>query len=360
MEGDLTAEPAQPTGLLSPKDDEAPDCSRQLVNWLFSGTLTHDSGAMSAWRELDTGNLAYPYPEITGYALTLAAGTTLSPPQAEIARRAAVWLIARHAAGESESRPVEPGVIYTFDRYVQATGLLNYGIVTGDDSAAAAGVRLLYADAERVVHDRGSHAIAGGSISSTRLPCWSTVGSLHLLKSVQGFCLLREVTGAQVAIDAAEILITSYSDELLVHSPHLADAEGRHYLHPYCYALEGLWVWAEATGDTSHAARVCDCLTEVLRFREPDGGIRRTVEEPGTQFDVTAQAVRLGALLRLEPAAWRGSEQCLLRSAAAAAPDMKYMPYRADGPVHQSSWASMFAAQALRAEHEPIPWQLLV
>jgi hypothetical protein len=359
MEGDVAAELPQTWGRLW-QHDQNPDCSRQLVNWLFSGALTHDSGAMAAWRELDTGRLAYPYPEITGYALTLAAGTTLTPPQAEIARRAAVWLIARHAAEETESRPGEPGVIYTFDRYVQATGLLNYGTATGDDRAAAIGVRLLSADAKRVVRDRRAHPIGEGSMSSTRTSCWSTVGSLHLLKAVQGFCLLGEVTGAQLGIDAAEILVTCYSDKLRVDSPHLAGADGRHYLHPYCYALEGLWAWAEATGDTSQSARVSGCLTEVLRFREPDGGIRRTAEEPGTQFDVTAQAVRLAALLRLDPETWHPSALHLRRSAATAAPGLRYLPYRADGPVHQSSWASMFAAQALRAAREPIPWQRLV
>lgn len=360
MEGEIAPELVRRPGCLWQNDHQNSDCSRQLVNWLFSGALTHDTGAMAAWRELDTGSLAYPYPEITGYALTLAAGTTLNPQQAEIARRAAVWLIARHAAGESESRPAEPGVIYTFDRYVQATGLLNYGIATGNDRAAATGVQLLSADAERVVRDHRAHPIAEGSISSTRPRCWSTVGSLHLLKAVQGFCLLREVTGAQVGIDAAEILVTCCSGKLRVDSPHLSDADGRHYLHPYCYVLEGLWVWAEATGDTSNSAQVSACLAEILRFREPDGGIRRTAEEPGTQFDVTAQAVRLGALLRLDPTAWHSCRRCLLRSAATVAPGMKYLPYRADGPVHQSSWASMFAAQALRAEREPIPWQLLV
>jgi hypothetical protein len=171
--------------------------------------------------------------------------------------------------------------------------------------------------------------------------------------------LLREVAGTQVAIDAAEILVTGHSDKVRVDSPHFADADGRHYLHPYCYALEGLWVWAKATGDTSHSARVAACLTEILRFRERDGGIRRAAEEPGTQFDVTAQVVRLGALLRLDPKAWHSGLR-LLRSATTAAPGLKYLPYRADGPVHQSSWASMFAAQALRAERESIPWQLLV
>jgi hypothetical protein len=158
MDGEMTTELSPAPGLLRQNDHQNPDCGRQLVNWLFSGALTHDSGAMAAWRELDTGRLAYPYPEITGYALTLAAGTTLTPPQAEIARRAAAWLIARHTAGESESRPVEPGVIYTFDRYVQATGLLNYGIATGDDRAATTGVRLLSADAERVVRNHGAQS----------------------------------------------------------------------------------------------------------------------------------------------------------------------------------------------------------
>jgi hypothetical protein len=329
-----------------------------LVRWLFGGALSYPSGAVAAWRDPGTGMLGYPYPEITGYFLTLAA--SLGHTGTQVVRRAAAWLIDRHRRGERESRPPEPGVVYTFDTLIQATGLLNYGRAEGCDAALTLATRIVLDEARRVLDEGDISPLARSSRPPVRPPTWSTVGRLHLLKSVQGFCLAHEVSGSACARDAAALIVARRAGGIQVRSPHLAGPAGRHHLHPFCYALEGLWVWSRATGDGSAAAQAKARLGELAEHRLPDGGLPGTAGAVLAQLDVTAQAVRLGVLLAGGP--FRpGLTRQFLRAHVRPAPDGgRYVPYRAEGRHHQSSWASMFTVQALRAERDGLNWRHLV
>ena len=51
----------------------AGELSAGLRRWLASGAIQPESGAFCAWREEESGTLAFEYPEITGYALTWLA-----------------------------------------------------------------------------------------------------------------------------------------------------------------------------------------------------------------------------------------------------------------------------------------------
>ncbi|ONK15808.1 hypothetical protein [Streptomyces sp. MP131-18] len=331
---------------------------QQLEMWLFSGALCHPSGAVAAWRNAATGELSYPYPEITGYFLTLAADLGRSGLPA--VRRAARWLVHRHARPERESRPTEPGVVYVFDRFIQATGLLNHGLAASDAAAHETGARLLRTEAERILAERDIRPLAPGSTVPARPATWSTAGRLHLLKAVQGLCLAHEVTGCPAAIEAAALLVGRHAERVAVAAPDFADAAGRRYLHPFCYALEGLWMWSAATGSTGAGRLAAEAFRGLAGHRLADGGYPQTVGGPGAHYDVTAQVARLGALLARDAAGTDAVRARLRGAARPAGGGGRYVPYRAGSPDHQSSWASMFALQALRAAHRTAAWQRLV
>jgi hypothetical protein len=359
MDHPLTAQPAKapasPEGLRLAVDDPY---SRGLARWLFSGGLAHPSGAIAAWRDLRTGSLSYEYPEITGYFLTLASALGLTGT--ESARRAADRLIERHRGGERESRSSEPGVVYTFDTVVQGTGLLNFGRAEGCDTAAKQGASLLMEEAQRVLADGDVQPLARGSKTPSRAPTWSTRGRLHLLKAVQGFCLADEYTGSGIGTEAAHVLVARHAGEVGIRSGHFSDARGRCYLHPFCYALEGLWTWSSATEDGTAAALVRHHLQELVSHQLPAGGMPATLGSTTAQLDVTAQVARLGALLSSE-SSWLPEMLAFLRAQVRQTEDGTcYVPYRAVEPCHQSSWPSMFTLQALHAVTAPLDWRHLV
>jgi hypothetical protein len=329
-----------------------------LARWLFSGAVAHTSGAIAAWRDLKTGRLGYEYPEITGYFLTLASALGLTGT--EPARRAAAWLMERHRDGQRHSRSTEPGVVYTFDTVVQGTGLLNFGRAERCDSATALGADLVLCEARRVL-DRGViEPLAEGSASPPRARTWSTCGRLHLLKAVQGFCLADECTGSGTGSYAAQVLVARYTEEIRIVSDHLSDAGGRYYLHPFCYALEGLWAWSSATDDGEAVATAGRHLQELVEHRLPGRGMPGVVASGHAQLDVTAQVARLGTLLAPD-ATWLPEIFAFLRAEARATGDGGYyMPYRAGEPHFESSWPSMFTLQALRAVAAPLDWRHLV
>src|SRR5207245_8520774 len=71
-----------------------------LSAWISSGICQSSSGAFAAWVELASGEKAYDYAEITGYALSHLAGrASLSAEEIAVGRRAADWLVGRVQQG---------------------------------------------------------------------------------------------------------------------------------------------------------------------------------------------------------------------------------------------------------------------
>ena len=83
------------------------------------------SGAFAAWVELASGEKAYDYAEITGYALShIAARASLSPEEIAVGRRAADWLVGRVQKGRLAARDGWDGdAVYLFDLGMIAAGL---------------------------------------------------------------------------------------------------------------------------------------------------------------------------------------------------------------------------------------------
>lgn len=346
--------------------------TRRLRSWLTSGACQDAGGAFYAWRDEVSGEPAFAYPEITGYALTFLAGRTDPTPQ-EIAagRRAAAWLTARLAAGNWAARDTwDGGVAYTFDLAMIGTGLLRFGCRFGDLPIVTAGLSVVRAlqDQMRAIGTLITIFPKGGGCS--KRSGWSVDGRAHLLKCVQCLLLAGEL-GMPETVDSAAVLVQQ--------SLALMDESGRFItqhldnltmLHPHLYAIEGLWLWGTARGDSDAIVRARAALEWMWPHQLATGGFPRHVllQQQNAplaieQCDVTAQAVRVACLLGLR---LPGFDAAIARLESLARPTGcgSAMIYQPSSPhIHHNSWATMFAAQALeisRSNAAPLGWKDLV
>ena len=335
-----------------------------LRGWLGSGPIDSPTGAYFAWIEEGTGRAAFEYPEITGYALTYLMGRP-EPSREELSRaaRAADWLVDRLDRGDRSARDGwDDGAHYTFDLGMIATGLLLFGDRCESERHLRMGLDLAACFRDEIEATGALAAIPAGSPATARQG-WSTEGEAHMLKLTQ--CLLladrQELPGA---MDAAVALVANGSvyqrdDGSFRTQP---DAELT-MLHPHVYALEGLWMYSQATGDPIALARVEAGLEWAWRTQLESGGFPRLIapaSQAVEQGDVTTQTIRIAAALAARP---EGFETALRRLAdyARPAPGGEALVYQPEADAtHHNAWVTMFGAQALDWAVGAGDWETLV
>jgi hypothetical protein len=333
--------------------------SADLFDWLFTGLLAHPSGGIAGWRDRRTGRLSDEYPEISGYFLSAAVfADAMGSP---VVIRAADWLIERIEQNTTASRRVDGPAIYNFDQGIIAAGLIKYGVRARQARAVAAGIHA----ASRLRDQVEQHGYlptldraAGQPLG--RAATWSTVGRLHLSKTVQCLLLAAEL-GASGMRDAARRIIDDVSSAFSLQSDGLRDATGAANLHAACYALEGLWIWDTAQRTTGLRAVLEAAFDELVSYRLPSGSFPRTAVALREQSDVLAQLVRLAVLLGRESTV--GPSTGRLRDVATPTRHGWAVPYEPQAPeVHENAWATMFAAQALALVDGPpdLEWWELI
>lgn len=329
---------------------------------MATGDCQSASGAFYAWVDAATGEPAFEYPEITGYALTHFAASD-DPAEREAGTRAADWLMERLGAGGDLSARAgwDREAIYNFDLAMISTGLLAFGRLHGEERWAAQGESLARRIAEQLSPSGELRSIDSDEPVTDRA-AWSTEGGAHVIKVAQ--CLLAAglEEPARALVETAAAI--QRSDGRFVTHP--SDRETM--LHPHLYATEGLWCFSEATGDADALDRVRRGAEWAFGHQLESGGLPRYVEtatgERGPeQLDATAQAVRMALLTgirddRIDRAAARLAEN------AAGADGKLSLPYQPEvNPNHRNAWVTMFGAQALElagADAQKLPWQLLV
>lgn len=342
--------------VVAPESRRLSDVSNQILQWLLTGGLSHPSGAMASWRFRDSGALAFEYPETTGYFLRAAAYAGESARPAVV--KAADWLCSRLESGDLSARPGSP-TVYEFDLAIIAGGLINVGKALKSDRYLSNGLSLAKRQRDQVLT---SGALTTTFPSQAATPKWSTTGTSHMLKCVQVLCLARD-EGVEGMREAGEKLMAS-SRGVTLNSPDLAFGESGPNLHAASYAIEGLWIWSQASGDTASARQAKTMLEALERAQLPSGGFpkdlgsNRAVE----QSDVTPQVARLRLAIRGKDA---GHPETLQRLVAIAFPvsggmAISYQPEASE--VHANSWCSMFAYQALHlaSSGKPLAWQYLL
>lgn len=333
-----------------------------LRRWLGEGPLQAEDGAYRAWRDAGSGEMAFAYPEITGYACTWLAGRPdPTPAERGAADRAAAWLVTRLDAGEYSARADYPTAArYNFDLAMIAAGLLRHG----SDASTRTGLALAARLGEQVDDLEGLGPIDPRGPAPTRAPGWSVDGRAHLLKAVQCL-LLAERAGDAHAGRQADALYEASLTFMREDGRFVTEAADETVmLHPHAYALEGLYVWGTARGDAAALERARAGLAWAWRHQLPTGGFPRAVRPGGTapdgglveQLDVTSQIVRMALALDVDVPR-RDEAVARLCSVAVQADPGLALPYQPTAPaVHQNSWVSMFGAQALElaAGHGPL------
>jgi hypothetical protein len=317
-----------------------------LRDWLTSGALQSSDGAFCAWRDVAADQLAFEYPEITGYALTfLSAGDEIDDAGLDAGLCAAEWLLRRFASGDRSARANwDGGAVYTFDLGMIASGLQSFGGRAGSRQY----VDLGRATARKLVAygrgPRGLESVAPDGPPTQRPGTWSTSGRPHLVKCVQSLLLAEET-------DAAYRLV-QHTMALQLPDGHFAtQPDGDHVmLHPHLYTIEGLWMWGTACGDDEALERARVATEWTWQHQLPSGGMPRSAA-PGRvgpeQFDVTSQAIRAALLTGVQPA---GLERAVARlcDQARKTDAGAGLVYQPEAPTqHLNAWVTMFAAQAM-------------
>jgi UDP-N-acetylglucosamine 2-epimerase (non-hydrolysing) len=329
-----------------------------LSHWITTGACQSSSGAFAAWVELASGEKAYDYAEITGYALThIAARPELSDEEIAVGRGAAEWLTARVRQRRLAARDGWDGdAVYLFDLGMISAGLQSFGRRVGEQRYVDAGLELV-----DLLQDELSGDIVAVSSHAPRSERtnWSTRGVVHLAKLAQAFLLAEREEPARKLIDAARSVQGPDG-----HMPTDPESDVT-MLHPHLYGAEGLWMWGSATGDQDAIDRARANVQWVWTHQLQSGGLPRAVgrPEPIEQLDVTSQAVRMALLLGVHtPAVDRAIERLL--ECARERGGLLAMPYQPGSPdVHLNTWVTMFASQAVAlaiADAEPLRWHELV
>ena len=170
-----------------------------LSRWISSGACQSSSGAFAAWVELASGEKAYDYAEITGYALThLAARPELSDDEIAVGRRAGDWLVGRVQQRRLAARDGWDGdAVYHFDLGMISAGLQSFGRRYEEQRYVDTGLELVDLLDRELAADLGPVSAYGPKSERTN---WSTRGIVHLAKLAQCFPA-RRAGGAGAAAD---------------------------------------------------------------------------------------------------------------------------------------------------------------
>jgi hypothetical protein len=319
-----------------------------LREWICSGACQSETGAFVAWIDAASGEPAYDYPEITGYALTyIASQPELSERELEVGQRAAEWLTGRLRAQQLAARDGWDGdAVYLFDLGMIASGLISFGRRVQVDRFSDAGLALVDVLASELQAGELVSAISARGAGSQRTG-WSTGGLVHLAKLTQAFLLADR--GALLAEFVTAVSASQHADGRM---PTDGD-DPVTMLHPHLYAAEGLWMWGSARGDDEALARARAAVEWAWAQQLETGGFPRSVTDgassdaPIEQCDVTAQAVRLALLLGIRSPAVSAAVARLVALAHGADGRLAMIYQPSSAELHANTWATLFAAQAL-------------
>lgn len=327
--------------------------SDRLRAWLVGGSAQSPSGAFNAWLDANTGQPAFEYPEITGYALTHLAGLNdLTTSEVAAGMRAGRWLQDRVHRGDFAARDGwDGGAVYNFDLAMMCNGLLTFGSRLDVGGFLDVGLTLARRLHQQAMSNGWLAALPVGAVSSRSV--WSTHGTALMVKATQ--CLLSaaaldpSVPYAESACVVAKMAGGIQCDDGRIVT-HPVDVETM--CHPHLYAVEGLWAYASATGDKESMERAKAGAQWIWSHRLASGGFPRYVRTDSElagpeQLDVTAQALRASVLTATGNMDSRADTVARIEALAVhATARTAAMPYQPAGP-HLNVWVTLFAAQAL-------------
>ena len=352
-----------PTGV----DAQTPQSAvlHDVAEWLLDGPAQLRSGPHSgavAGTVSTSGTASYVYPEIAGYFLQwltwraqrFGLSSALAERAAAVQRWFAVWL----AAGDPPATRVHLDgsigdwrnrAVFCFDVAMVLRGL---------GSAAAA--RLIVPDAavtagvtrqlERFIAADGQFDACAMNAEGDAFPArWSTRRGAFLAKAAAG------VLTAATSIPDLSVPILRAADATFDASVAALETDPHRDAHPLLYAFEGVLALPQRPGFARAPPIVALQFDALLDSADADGLLPETLDpalRPGPErFDVLAQALRIGALLRKHRPRHPPDAQVLLRLRDALVREVEATGALRFASVADASqrnvWATMFADQAL-------------
>ncbi len=296
-----------PSGAAPAVLSSAAELEDRLVHWLVHGPVRLADGGVLSW--VNPRRPGFPYQEAAGLLLSLHAEAVAREGREDLRADGRLLAAGLRARLTDAGAVVHYGIRYVFDTAVVAAALDRWASVDGGPDGAVCRQFL-----------RSTLALGRGQRGSEADDRWSLVFGPHLLK------VALALPGERIVADLAErFCATAWDGAWFRTEPH-----GRGiYAHSHAYALEGL-IALEAQGVAAASGLI-------------DAGIRSLediIDRPETTSDVVAQTARL-ALLRGRDAS---GPIAALRARVGHGSAVRYRP----GVDDLNSWASVFAAQALR------------
>jgi hypothetical protein len=321
--------------------------TRQL-EWLVSPSVVDPDGRVMSWSNpLHAG---YPYPEISGYLLSLLAleGESTLDIRDRIARRLVRDVSPTGGVGRD-------GADYVFDSAMALNGLLAHESVGGELPDDRSIDRLFDFVTTNLISRQ-----AGRGLPSADPNHWSVSYGCHLLKVVIALCAYDErrptsSTGALIDRLVSELTGLYDNGRFRANASSLLT-----YLHSCCYAVEGLLVLqGRRYGDQQELLR--GSARWLAEIQTPEGGLRAFHDGRdsfGTlRTDATAQAIRIWSLVDASTYEKQiDGALGFLAEMATPAGGLRYEP----GSDDVNTWATIFGYQAVRFSDEGGSWQWIV
>ena len=342
-----------------------------------TGTPMH--GGMRAWYDQSKASFSFFYTEITGYAVTtLLYLHQLHPDPAylERARDAAEWLLTRarepqtgllrcrfHAGGWEQHA-------CAFDNGMCMNGLVNMFRCTEERRYLAAALDLGAWLVDVMQATNGSFFVKYDV--GTRTPYspggkWSQISGSFLLKVAIGLLNLGDASGDPRYTQAARALCEWGVTLQEPGGRFRTSPSGDTFLHPHCYAAEGLLVAGRMLHEPRWVQAAAQAVAWISPHQRATGGFPAFFEEgkfvPVESPEMTAQVLRLWLLLHHDeyPVLALDTEAAVRRIIASqvVSPQKEAQggfvagdawfhgePHDHTGQ-HVNSWISMFSLQAL-------------
>lgn len=329
--------------------------SDDLRDWLLFAPIQPVTGAhrggVAGWLD-EADRPAFVYGEITGYFLTcgrfIARRDDGRPLRARL-DAAEAWLDAEWRSAPPPTRrylvPAEPDwrndALFSFDCAMALRGLNGVATERARRARAAIEAALLQTVApDGTLRTHVPHA-PGAALPKR----WSTTAGPFQLKTAAAILSAPGVAAPLRA--AADATARRW---LQWHRAHELTGD----LHPLLYHLEGLLLWGHGRNEWQHWQLAAEIFDEIMARQRSDGDLPATLSDDRSESrsDVTAQALRIGALL-VEAGFLPGRRLRRLRGLAEAL--QTYAGARGGvrfrntdaADAHVNVWCTVFAYQAL-------------
>lgn len=314
--------------------------SKAHLTWLLDGPVRDADGMLHAW--MDGDSRSFIYEESTAYSLTLFCflyenkGHPIFKSEAVRTAQA----LCNHLAGKPGCG--KNGRVYLFDTAVCMRALCLFRQIFPEQKIRNLDPLIKNLDETAISLVKRRLAFeAGDSLNQTTH--WSDHFNIHSIKALAQLLPWNDTEEFKKEID--DIIQAFLHDRFFDGIFYPDDQKNQAYLHPHCYALEGLLTLRKITG-RSYGTVLNVSAKRLAEMQLHNGALPsywRMNEPPTAASDTTAQAVRIWQILDAQKYSQpikRGLDY--LETQMAPCGGVKY----SSRIKHANTWTTIFYLQA--------------